>query len=91
MTVNGNFVGSMTLDYASNPGNVDLNVSGASLLPTPSGGNQNQRNTIGGINNGILNSPANTPLPAQFLGLGNLSRPSLLNALTQLAGSRDRR
>ena len=86
LTVNGNFVGNMTLDYASNPGNVDLNVSGASLLPTPSGGNQNQRNAIGGINNGILNGPANTPLPAQFLGLGNLSGPSLLNALTQLDG-----
>ena len=86
LTVNGNFVASMKLDYASNPGDVDLNISGASLLTTPSGANQNQQNVIGGINNGILNSPANTPLPAQFLSLGNLSGPSLLNALTQLDG-----
>ena len=73
LTVNGNFVGSLKLDYASNPGDVDLNISGASLLTTPSGANQNQQNVIGGINNGILNSPANAPLPAQFLSLGNLS------------------
>ena len=86
LTVNGNFVGSMKLDYATNPGDVDLNISGASLLTTPPGANQNQQNVIGGINNGILNSPANAPLPAQFLSLGNLSGPSLLNALTQLDG-----
>jgi hypothetical protein len=41
---------------------------------------------IRGINNGILNSPANTPLPSQFLGLGGLSGPSLLGAATQLDG-----
>jgi hypothetical protein len=58
----------------------------ALLLTTPPGANQNQQNVIGGINNGILNSPANAPLPAQFLSLGNLSGPSLLNALTQLDG-----
>jgi autotransporter-associated beta strand protein len=86
LTVNGNFVGSLKLDYATNPGDVDLNISGASLLTTPPGANQNQRNVIGGINNGILNSPANAPLPAQFLSLGNLSGPSPLNALTQLDG-----
>ncbi len=86
LTVSGTFAGSMTLDYASNPGNVDLNVSGASLLTTPSGANQNQQNVIGGINNGILNSPANTSLPPQFLNFGGLSGPSLLNALTQLDG-----
>jgi autotransporter-associated beta strand protein len=86
LTVNGNFAGSMILDYASNPGAADLKVSGASLLAPPSGANQNQRNVIGGLNSGIPYSPANTPLPAQFLGLGNLSGPSLLNALTQLDG-----
>lgn len=86
LTVNGTFVGSMTLDYASNPGNVALNISGASLLPTPSGGNQNQHNVINGINNGILNSLVNTLLPAQFLRLGGLSGPSLLAALAQLDG-----
>jgi autotransporter-associated beta strand protein len=86
LTVNGNFVGGMSLDYASNPGNVDLNVSGVSLLATPLGANQNQQNVINGINNGILNGPANTPLPTQFLSLGGLSGPSLLNAVTQLDG-----
>jgi autotransporter-associated beta strand protein len=86
LTVNGTFAGSMTLDYASSPASVDLNVTGASLLTTPSGANQNQQNVIGGINNGILNSPANTPLPSQFLGLGGLSGPSLLGAATQLDG-----
>jgi hypothetical protein len=48
LTGNGNFVGSLKLDYASNPGDVDLNISGASLLTTPPGANQNQRNVIGG-------------------------------------------
>jgi outer membrane autotransporter protein len=76
----------MTLDYASSPASVDLNVTGASLLTTPSGANQNQQNVIRGINNGILNSPANTPLPSQCLGLGGLSGPSLLGAATQLDG-----
>jgi outer membrane autotransporter protein len=41
---------------------------------------------VSGINNGILNSPVNTLLPAQFLSLGGLSGPSLLAALTQLDG-----
>ncbi len=84
--MNGTFAGSMTLDYASSPASVDLNVTGASLLTTPSGANQNQQNVIGGINNGILNSPANLPLPSQFLGLGGLSGPSLLGAATHLDG-----
>jgi len=34
LTVNGTFAGSMTLDYASSPASVDLNVTGASLLTT---------------------------------------------------------
>ncbi len=85
LTVNGNFSGSMTLDYARNPGSVDLDISGVSLLAAPPGANQNQLNVLGGINNGILNNP-NVPLPPQFLSLGNLSGPSLLNALTQLDG-----
>jgi autotransporter-associated beta strand protein len=89
LTVNGTFVGSATLDYASHPGNIDLNVSGASLLTTPPGANQNQQNVISGINKGILNSPANASLPAQFLTLGALSGPSLLGAMTQLDGEAD--
>ena len=50
------------------------------------GANQNQQNVISGINYGILNSPANASLPAQFLSLGGLSGASLLNAATQLDG-----
>ena len=86
LTVNGTFVGNVGLDYASNPGGVDLDVSGVSLLTTPSGASQNQQNVINGINNAIVNGPANTPLPSQFQSLGNLAGPSLLNALTQLDG-----
>ena len=36
----GTFAGSVALDYASNPGGVDLDVSGASLLTTPLGANR---------------------------------------------------
>ncbi|WP_213772313.1 autotransporter outer membrane beta-barrel domain-containing protein [Bradyrhizobium sp. dw_78] len=84
--VNGEFVGNIALDYARDPGDVDLDVSGTSLLAAPAGANQNQLHVINGINNGILNGPANSPLPAQFQSLGNLPGPSLLNALTQLDG-----
>jgi autotransporter-associated beta strand protein len=86
LAVNGTFVGNVALDYASNPGAVDLDVSGFSLLTTPSGTNQNQQGVINGINNAIINSPANVPLPPQFQTLGNLGGPSLLNALSQLDG-----
>jgi uncharacterized protein with beta-barrel porin domain len=86
LTVNGTFVGNIALDYARNPGGVDLDVSGVSLLTTPSGANQNQQNVTSAINNGIVNSPANVPLPTQFQNLGSLAGPSLVNALTQLDG-----
>jgi uncharacterized protein YhjY with autotransporter beta-barrel domain len=86
LIVNGTFVGAITLDYARNPGGVDLDVSGVSLLATPFGANKNQQSVIGAINNGINNSPANTPLPAQFQSLGGLFGPALLNAATQLEG-----
>ncbi len=86
LTVNGDFSGAMMLDYTTNPGDVDLDISGFALLGTPPGANQNEQNVANGINNGILNWPANTPLPQQFATLGSLSGPSLLNALTQLDG-----
>ena len=86
LTVNGKFAGNIALDYASNPGGVDLDVSGVSLLTTPSGASQNQQNVINGINNAIVDGPANMPLPSQFQSLGNLAGPSLLNALSQLDG-----
>jgi autotransporter-associated beta strand protein len=86
LVVNGTFVGSMTLDYASNHGGVDLDVSGVSLLATPAGVNKNQQSVISGINAGIVNSPVNTSLPAQFQNLSGLSGPSLLAAVTQLDG-----
>ena len=86
LTVNGTFAGNIVLDYASNPGGVDLDVSGVSLLTTPSGASQNQQNVINGINNAIVDGPANMPLPSQFQSLGNFAGPSLLNALTQLDG-----
>jgi uncharacterized protein with beta-barrel porin domain len=86
-TINGDFSGTMKVDYATNsPNDVDLDVVGSSLLPTPPGANQTQQNVASAINNAILEFPANTMLPPQFENLGNLSGTSLLNALTQLSG-----
>ena len=86
LTVNGDFSGAIALDYATDPGDVDLDVNGSSLLATPPGANVNQRNVVGGINSGIMNWPVNTPLPQQFQNLGGLPNALLLNALTQLDG-----
>jgi uncharacterized protein with beta-barrel porin domain len=86
VTVNGNFVGTATLDYTTNPGNVDLNVSGNVLLATAADANINQQTVLNGLNNGILNGSLNAPLATGFANLGNLSGPVLLNALTQLSG-----
>jgi hypothetical protein len=80
VSINGSFIGNMTI------GDLDLVVNGASVLAMPSGANQNQQNVVRGINNGIVNNPVNTPLPPQFLNVGNLSGPVLLNALSQLSG-----
>ena len=41
LTINGNFTGTATLDYATNPGDVDLDISGTTLFITPAGANQN--------------------------------------------------
>ncbi len=41
---------------------------------------------LNGINQGIANSPANTPLLPAFVNVGNLPGPVLLNALTELSG-----
>ena len=85
LTVNGGFTGAMALDYTTNPGNVDLDITtgGAFLLTAPSGLNQNQQNVLNGLNNAILN---NDTLPPGLTNLGNISGTSLLNALTALSG-----
>ncbi|MFZ0606870.1 MAG: autotransporter domain-containing protein [Xanthobacteraceae bacterium] len=90
VTVTGTFVdGTPTLDYATNgPNDVDLDVTGFSLVSAPAGTNlnQNQQNALNGINGGILDSPANVPLLPAFLNLSNLSGSALGNALTELDG-----
>ena len=82
LIVNGSFVGSIALDYTTNPGKVDLDVTGVSLLPTPPGANGGQQNVVTAINNGIMAGP----LPAQFQVLSGYSNTQLLNALSQLNG-----
>jgi len=82
LIVNGSFVGSIALDYTTNPGKVDLDVTGVSLLPTPPGANGGQQNVVTAINNGIIAGP----LPAQFQVLSGYSNTQLLNALSQLNG-----
>jgi uncharacterized protein with beta-barrel porin domain len=86
LTVNGDFVGSVKLDYATNPGDVDLDVSGYSFIATPAAVNVNEHNVLAGINNAIFSSAANTTLPALFQNLGSVPAPALLGALTQLDG-----
>jgi uncharacterized protein with beta-barrel porin domain len=83
VTENGNFTGSLALNY-SNPDEIILDVAnGFEVLPTPLGANQNQRNVITGINDFIL--AGNTP-PANFQTLAGLSGQIYLSALTQLDG-----
>ncbi len=82
LTETADFTGTMTLGYDAN--DVYLNISSGNIVfATPSGANINQRDVLNGINNGIINGDV---LPAGFQSLGNLSGPSLLNALTQLSG-----
>ncbi|MDR3464787.1 MAG: autotransporter domain-containing protein [Xanthobacteraceae bacterium] len=82
LTDTADFTGTVTLGYDAN--DVYLNISSGNILfATPSGANINQRNVLNGINNGIINGDL---LPAGFQSLGNLSGPSLLNALIQLSG-----
>jgi plastocyanin len=83
LTINGAFSGTMMLDYTTNPGDVDLDVSGIGLFAAPSGANQNQQNVLNGLNNALI---AGDTLPPGFANLGNLSGPAFLNALTQLDG-----
>jgi uncharacterized protein with beta-barrel porin domain len=86
LTVNGNHSFAANLDYTTNaPNDVDLDItmSGYSLLTAPAGLNQNQQNVLNGINNAILQGDG---IPAGFADLGNLSGAALSNALTQLAG-----
>ena len=84
--INGDFSGTMRVDFATNsPNNVDLDVVGSSLLATPPGANTNQQNVASGINNAILELPANT-ISAAIREISAISVASLLNALTQLSG-----
>jgi uncharacterized protein with beta-barrel porin domain len=83
LTINGSFAGMATLDYTTNPGDVDLDISGTSLFTTPAGANQNQQNVLNGLNNALI---AGDVIPANFQNLANLPAPVLLNALTQLSG-----
>jgi hypothetical protein len=82
VTVNGNLAGTTTPNFTG----VDLTVNGIVLIPTPAGLNGNQANVLSGINSSIVNGPANVPLPAQFVNLGNLTGPAQGNALAQLSG-----
>ena len=88
LTTTSPFIGTLTLDYTTNPGDVDLDANGAALFGTPGGVglNQNQQNVLNGINNAIFNSTGNTALPPQFLALGNLTGAAFANALSQLDG-----
>jgi outer membrane autotransporter protein len=84
LTVNGNFTGTMTLDYTTIPGDVLLDVNGTlGLLTLPLGASTNQANVLNGINNAVMGG---STFPQQFQNLGNLSNTALLNALTQLSG-----
>ncbi len=83
LTVNGNLNGTATLDYTTDPGDVDLDISGSILFTLPSGANQNQQNVLNGLNSAIL---AGDAIPANFQSLANLPGPVLLNDLTQLSG-----
>ncbi len=83
LTVNGNFSGTAALDYTTDPGDVDLDISGIILFTSLSGANQNQQNVLNGLNNAIV---AGNVIPANFQSLANLPGPVLLNALTQLSG-----
>jgi uncharacterized protein with beta-barrel porin domain len=82
--VNGNFTGTMSLDYTTTPGDVLLDVSaGFGLFAAPPGLNINQTNVFNGLNNAIL---AGSTLSTPFQNLALLSGPQFANALTQLSG-----
>ncbi len=85
LTINGSFAGTMSLDYTTDPGDVDLDISnnGAGLFVLPPGANQNQQNVFNGINNAIMSGAT---LPPGFANLANLNGPSFLEALTLLSG-----
>jgi uncharacterized protein with beta-barrel porin domain len=86
LTITGDFVGTASLNYTMNAGDIDFIVNGVDLIATPPGANVNQQNVLNAINNAILNSPDNSPIPPQFDALATLSGPALLGALSQLSG-----
>jgi outer membrane autotransporter protein len=84
LTVNGAYSGTMTLDYTTNPGDVDLDVSaGSTTLNVPSNATVNEKNVAGGINTAITGGQN---LPPGFQALAGLSGNHLLSALDQLSG-----
>jgi hypothetical protein len=85
--IKGDFTGTMVFDNTTDPDAIMLDqVTGVSLVPVTTGLNVNEINVLSGINSGIVNSPANVPLPAQFINFANLTGPAQANALTQLSG-----
>jgi uncharacterized protein with beta-barrel porin domain len=84
LTVNGPYNGTMTLDYTTNPGGVDLDVSASTnTLILPPNATTNEKNVAGGINSAILSGQN---LPSGFQALAGLSGNHLLSALDQLSG-----
>ena len=79
---NGNYTGTMSLNYTADDVILKLGA-GSELLATPSGGSHNQQNVVNGINNYILSGDT---APANFQTLASLSGQAYLNALTQLDG-----
>jgi hypothetical protein len=86
LDLTGDFVGTASLNYTLNAGDIDFVVSGVGLIPTPPGANVNQQNVVNAINNAILATPENTAIPPPFDVLATLSGPALANALSQLSG-----
>jgi uncharacterized protein with beta-barrel porin domain len=89
LTINGAFTGTITADYTTNPGDVDLDVGVGSTLPVvvtlalPGNASQNERNVGTAINTFIIGGGT---LPGGFQSLAGLSGTPLLTALDQLTG-----
>jgi uncharacterized protein with beta-barrel porin domain len=83
LAINGSFHGAMSLDYTTNPGSVDLDVTAGAILFAPPAGATQNLHVFNGLNNAILNGDT---LPPGFANLANLSGPSFLNVLTVLSG-----
>jgi uncharacterized protein with beta-barrel porin domain len=78
LAVNGAFMGTLTLDYTTNPGDVDVDVN---TLPTNA--TSNQRNVGNAITNAVMSG---VTLPPGFQTVFGLPGNQLLGALDQLSG-----